>query len=46
LHETSNNINVESRSTVGEKPWYSATISAYKPVEAKREAAAESRSCC
>jgi 2-polyprenyl-3-methyl-5-hydroxy-6-metoxy-1,4-benzoquinol methylase len=41
-----NGISVDSRSAVGEKPWYSATISAHKPAEAKREAATAARNCC
>ncbi len=26
-----NNVRVDSRGKIGEKPWYSATISAFKP---------------
>ena len=39
-------VRVESRSTIGEKPWYSATVSARKPAEGRAEAKAESRGCC
>jgi hypothetical protein len=41
-----NDIRVDSRSTIGEKPWYSATISAQKPVDAPTAAKSESRGCC
>jgi hypothetical protein len=39
-------IRVDSRTAIGEKPWYSATISAHKPVEAQQPAATETRGCC
>jgi SAM-dependent methyltransferase len=36
-------ITVDSRSTIGGKPWYSATISARKPVTPLREATVTTR---
>jgi SAM-dependent methyltransferase len=41
-----NDIRVDSRSAVGEKPWYSATISARKPLDAPVAAKSETRGCC
>ena len=46
VQEGFSDIRVESRAKVGEKPWYSATISAHKPVEAQKPAATETRGCC
>ena len=34
-------IRIESRSTIGKKPWYSATISAKKPLESRAAAGAQ-----
>ena len=39
-------ISVDSRSEYKDKPWYSATISARKPLAARGEPKVEQRSCC